>query len=1687
MDDPIKTIDGKYRVVTLLGGGGFSEVYLVEGPGGRCALKLLKGDIASLKKSTLDEFKNEFAVLKDMRHPHIASILDFGFDAEQERYYYTSELIEGRELVRATKGMPLATVTDLFVQALRALSYLHSYRIYHFDIKAANLLVVGMDKPEIKIIDFGLAGIDPGGRLIGTPSYMAPEIVAREHADGRADLYSLGVLWYYAIVGKNPFRSRTSTETLERQLKFVPPPPSGIVPTVPAWLDVIIMRLIEKNPANRFSSASAVIREINRLANAEYPLETRETLLSYLPDEGRFVGRDAELSAIEADLMRVKGAGGCGGAWVTGAAGTGKTRLLKEVKYRSQLTGVRIEWTSAQDADVFGCWCDLLARHLSEGEGLTAFMLDDAQVALSDEVMRTRLLALLARASRPSKGASVWVVLAARPSVDEGTQASVAALLPLHIEMKPFSSEEMTEYIVSLTGLDVPPDQLLRGLFERTEGNPLFLTELIKSLIEGGGLFDDKGRWNDALFEDMGVDFSKAAMPGTLGGLLLERTRDIGDEGGRLVKALAALARPASAAELGAYAALGHPGQTVMDLLGRGLLDRAEGFRVRFHNALLGQAVYETMSREEREAAHDRIAEALKEAGGNDAEVLRHVSLGSHERAACDAALRLGERMLAQGLGEQAAALMNRALDRIDAEDVEKRVEVELKLGEALLISHDYAAATERFSAVEVLISSCAVSEGMARWRAEVLARIGGTYIKLQEFDRARAAFHDARGALEKAGGDARLAVTIENFLGSIKFLEGHLDEARRIFEASRVKAARLSAEDADRITNNDLGMVLVTQGDLGEAERILGEDLGCAQRVGDDLLIGRALYNMAQLASARGDYDGAIASYRTCIDVCRNSHNSELLLRAYNGLGNAYQIKADPDQSLAFYDRGLALYERTGDLRGGAAIAINMGIVEAQRGRCDAALDHLVPAVEYLRSLAVKTASDWTAFARGLLELGDIAKESNELDDAREKLEQARGVASKIPQAASLRFWILATMAEVAFMQGREGELSDIMGMLGPLATGDAEATTFEKLKARFGKGERSTGVTSFSRSVDEPLSGMVEEKTSAGATRPYRRILDINKLIAAESDLDYVLKTVLYYALDFTKADAGAILLIDPEGTIRVACERNLEARDDTVAFSETLARQVLVGGEPVRTDDALTDERFASEESVCAHALRSILCLPVKARRRIIGALYLENRFQIGAFSSADMVLLDAFTDQVGLAIETARLLKASARKEESLANELAEASRRAEHYEEMLKQSPVEYRLDYGVIAGRSPGMQRILRTLDKIADTEISIFICGESGTGKELIARALHEHHSTRAKGRFVAINCGAIPATLIESELFGYKAGAFTGASRDKKGLVEEASGGTLFLDEAGELRSDLQVNLLRVLQERECVRLGETEPRAVDVRVIAASNRDIEAMLGGGEFREDLYYRICQMKLEVPPLRERPEDIPFLVERFLAEASSGRAMEVSPRLMKRFLSYRWPGNVRELENLIQVLCALAEGETLDVSDIPDNHPLRDLNAVMPGQKSFRSWAPSAVGETGRAWPNPAVPGASGVMMDASNAYDPSKSWKEYERVIMAKCYAANDFRVRPAAAELDIAPATLYSRIREFALDDRSNAVYRDRFIYERGRALASHLLPIFGAALTYAGGVAKDAIANLRVSQGFFYKVMRKRTEV
>jgi len=455
----------------------------------------------------------------------------------------------------------------------------------------------------------------------------------------------------------------------------------------------------------------------------------------------------------------------------------------------------------------------------------------------------------------------------------------------------------------------------------------------------------------------------------------------------------------------------------------------------------------------------------------------------------------------------------------------------------------------------------------------------------------------------------------------------------------------------------------------------------------------------------------------------------------------------------------------------------------------------------------------------------------------------------------------------------------------------------------------------------------------------------------LTRETELLPLLRQIVDSAVALVGGERGFLLMRDDSGSrdgtspgaiaitdLSVRVARSFDRSDIAVPRSRLsmgIASRVLEQGHPVLAVDAAHDTRFSGMASVEDLRLRSVMCLPIRVEDRVLGVLYVDNRLQHNAFSESDLEMVELFASQAAVAILNARRVAElrernqrveQARQQIQALNE--QLGRKVRDRDSELAVVRAELgrergRYDYTAIVGASDGMRELFKQLDKIIETDLPVMIHGESGTGKELIARAVHFNGPRREKP-FISENCAALPDTLLESELFGHARGAFTGAHRAKKGLFEQADGGTLFLDEIGDMSSSMQKKLLRALQEGEFRPLGMDRKVTVNVRLVAASHRDLEAMVRDGQFREDLYYRINVFGVTLPPLRERREDIPLLAEHLLARAAreAGRPAPLIPHeVMAVLVAHDWPGNVRELENEMRRLVVLSQEDvTLDL-----------------------------------------------------------------------------------------------------------------------------------------------------------------------
>jgi transcriptional regulator with GAF, ATPase, and Fis domain len=494
---------------------------------------------------------------------------------------------------------------------------------------------------------------------------------------------------------------------------------------------------------------------------------------------------------------------------------------------------------------------------------------------------------------------------------------------------------------------------------------------------------------------------------------------------------------------------------------------------------------------------------------------------------------------------------------------------------------------------------------------------------------------------------------------------------------------------------------------------------------------------------------------------------------------------------------------------------------------------------------------------------------------------------------------------------------------------------------------------------------------------------LLNVSASINSVLDLEEVLKKIVDAVVQITGGKRGLLMLRDEEtGSLVPSLGRSNDGRDippDRFDVSASVVLKVAETGQPLYVSNVGEELDLKDQRSIVDLNIKTVICMPLRLEEGLIGVIYSDSDAISERFTPSDLSILKAFGAQAAVAVDNARRH-----------GELENIRRSLETQNVSLREE-LAGKYEFSGMIGRSDAMQQIFEVIKKVAPLSTTVLITGETGTGKELIAKAIH-YNSARKNRPIVSINCGALPREILESELFGYRKGAFTGADQDRAGLFEAADGGSLFLDEIGEMAVDLQVKLLRVLQDGEVRRLGEDRSRRVNVRVISATNRELAAEVEGGNFRRDLYYRLNVVPIHIPPLRERQEDILPLAKFFLDKFSTemGKKRPVLARNAKELLlQHEWPGNVRELENAIERALALAEGRDV-------------LEAAQ-----FEHLARRLLGE------------------QAVDAEDSLRSMLEvWEREIIRRMLVAHSWNISRTAEALQISRQSLHGKIKRYGL---------------------------------------------------------------
>lgn len=440
-------------------------------------------------------------------------------------------------------------------------------------------------------------------------------------------------------------------------------------------------------------------------------------------------------------------------------------------------------------------------------------------------------------------------------------------------------------------------------------------------------------------------------------------------------------------------------------------------------------------------------------------------------------------------------------------------------------------------------------------------------------------------------------------------------------------------------------------------------------------------------------------------------------------------------------------------------------------------------------------------------------------------------------------------------------------------------------------------------------------------GIERLRRKLITLQELVNVSRmistlELNTALQLIMNNIVRITQTRRGFLMLFDNEKNLQLEVTVKLNQADlesEEFAISQKIATEAATSGHMIIIEN-IPESKYQENLSIVTLGLKAIACIPIKTKTEVLGILYVDtNQFRHN-LSNNDTDIYEAFGSQAAIVLENATLY-----------------TKLKKDYTILRQTTTQQFRFDN--IISQSNAMKNVMRLMEQVLDNDIPVLIQGETGTGKEMIARAIH-FNSLRQTERFMAQNCGALPDNLLESELFGYRKGAFTGANENRIGLFEAADKGTVFLDEIAEASPALQVRLLRLLEDGIIRRLGETIDRKVNVRIIAAANKDLLEAVDNGNFREDLYYRLCVFPIQVPPLRERKEDIPLLVHHFIHHYNSvlkKNIHSVSRQIIAKLMKYEWKGNIRELKNFIYRMMVLSSSDELvDEADLFENFSKR-------------------------------------------------------------------------------------------------------------------------------------------------------------
>jgi len=1531
---------GRYSIVRQLGTGAQGSVFQVRDvldPSTERVLKVFAPDQVSYAQRAMD-------ILSQLASPHLPMVHAFFVTNSSDVSAFQSEFgrlniegvriapgqacflrayVSGQSAERWRHGTSWEDKAALFAKVGAALRQMHRSGFLHGDLKPENVVVQASNVPLL--IDFGLSrGSDDRREAGGTPLYLPPEVLRGELPTPTSERYSFGAFAYFICEGCPPF-SGTSGQVTRGHLEEAPP---EMTSDLPARARSLIASLLDKDPAER--------PEWDEVLDVFAPAAARASEPIMLP----YVGREREQETAVARL------GSAQSVWFHGMAGSGKTRLLRRARWRLELEGL----TTIQvphSAVGLGGKLAAVAQQLAGLSGLAPpqvphlkgdavhhvgtlrawldelvpaeppiLIWDDADLLQEYEIFLKEYSRLggkmpFAATSRKDPGSLEGNLAISALAEDELEQA--LNLLDSHLSLSKAARKRVIE---QSQGNPRALGLALEDRPARTEGGTLSkLAEDIAALLSvvPGPLGDaDLVATLEKPREEVYSALQELVANGEAVGLSegFSATRPIQSlkiaEPGPFQESLKRLATltPQYASLLNVLA--GDTGADTVDKALEALV--AQSTHATFH--LTGAIVCSgrnpelipTLVRMAIELDQGAAALAYLPAKGKPIVQLArcriYYNTGQLEQAK-DSLLRLeGKTLSLSQMAETATLQAWIALREGRYSDAAKRLEIapahgsvadrevaaELATARAAtaLLAGDSGASALFKSAVTALRAT----RGMPRLSARLLSYQAMEATRKGELNKAQAYYQQALQTVEEAGLDSLLPTFLLNLATAFDHL-GQLERARHYYR----RGVKFSG---DHVPKSTRVLLIANQANISlrlkrweEAEELLARSRELSEASQASRATRYVDQLAAELAIQRADWDKCGKLLASLRDQLEEQGDFATLCEVYllrcraavlqGNLKDGARAFAEADELIAKHD----LADRK------AQSLLAEGELEAARG-----------------------------VATDAIPLWEAAIDEAHSDGDRFRVLEAGRRFIAVQEFGERLSTVIATV------------LRNILDGLGPGLRHDFMATLPAEIQV-------------LGQKPDE--SGRTLMSASRSAEESVYRLLSLTSKLARESNYDRFLETAIDTAIELSGAERGFLLIRHKLSGFKVAVSRDVDGepiRRAMLKVSRTIADQVAAEGEPLLTVDARADDRLGVASSVHRLSLTSVMCLPVRVFGEVTAVIYLDHRFRTGAFGPDGLRLMSAFSDQLAVAlihIDRVRELEARNRELESAREEIGKLLEEKEEAAQILEikcttlesdlraqRRSTRLRHQYDNIIAASAPMVKVLQQVDRLVDSLIPVLVAGESGTGKELIARAVH-FNGVRSNGPFVAINCGAISENLIESELFGHKKGAFTGADRDAPGLFRAAHPGTVFLDEVGELPINAQVKLLRVLQDSRVRPVGGVSDVEVDVRIIAATNRDLLKMVEEGKFRSDLYYRLAGVTVALPALRSRRADIPLLVQFFLDNFSQERSrpIEVTSEAMDRLLRFNWPGNVRQLENVLRAGMTFASDGKIRPSDL--------------------------------------------------------------------------------------------------------------------------------------------------------------------